>query len=352
MNIFTKEIDQITESDLKELENKPNNYESHRLEFKLFFDINNSTHKNEIMRDIIAFANSSSDALLFYGISDTHEIIGMNTTRNLNGDTFQNFLVNKIKSSIEPNLLPFIKLQPLTLANGKFIFIIKITSVYNEIFGIKQKLSIETYGKKTFAYEFWIRASGNKVEMKLTDVIEQIKRKSFPRLDLNFPSGKKTYSITARILRRIKNNTKQCQFFRLVVGVKNLGDHAATNINLTLKFKTRSGVIIYNTKDYLTKHSRKKYDKKPMLTAQKQLKREVKHNQPFVKSKTEGGTINWTLSFNIENIRGGDLYNTPNIYINIPKSNPEEVIQITGEFRLDQPSDQVKQTLKLEIGYK
>ena len=350
MDIFTKEIDQITEKDLEELEKKPNSFESHRLEYKTFFDITDNSHKNEILRDIIAFVNSSYDSLLIYGITDNRKLVGMAITYDFDGDKFQNFLMNKIRTSIEPNILPFIQAQSLTLTNGKFVFIIKVLSANNEIFGIKQKLDRTLHGKSTNAYEFWIRSSGNKVEMNLTDVVKRIIRKSFPKLILLFTSNKKTYNMSS-LLRKHK---KQNQLFsKFGLKIRNFGDQAATNVTLKLKFITQSGVIIYNKKDYDEKIKRKKEIEKINLSKSKQqLKKLVKNQQPNIRFRKVGDKIDWLLIYNIDSIRGKDQYHLPYIYINIPKSLKQQVIIINSELRLDQPNDQEEQILKLRINRK
>ncbi len=137
MEIFDKKIDEINEDDLIGLKNV---FESHRLDYKVYYKIGDQKHSNEFLRDVVSFANTFTDSMIFYGINDKKLLIGLSRDSDFNEDKLQNHFVNLLDSKIEPKIKNFVRVQPLTLRNNKFIMIIKIFSSNQIIFGIKQKL--------------------------------------------------------------------------------------------------------------------------------------------------------------------------------------------------------------------
>ncbi len=336
MDIFKKRIDEITEIDLTNLESLPSNFESHRIEYKTFYDISKKeVYGNEFLRDVIAFANSDIDAaLIIYGFNDSHQLIGMKRSPNFNENELQNHFVNLLSAKIEPNILNFVKIQPVTLKSGKFVLIVKIFRNNEVVYGIRQKLLKRIYGKEVDAYEFWIRSSGNKQHLSLSTIINHLNAIQFPILNIstkpNYKSNKK--NLKRKIARTIKKSYKfdlgVPKYIPIRLFIRNDGKQVATNITAMFKCVTDSRIEFINKWQYKQSFDYNRIMKKQMnffnrtihkfKSIIKKDKKERKEKNPSIRIKKGLTTNEFSLQFSFERLRPRDRYSLP-FYIHVPK---------------------------------
>lgn len=309
MEIFDKKIDEINENDLIGLKNI---FESHRLDYKVNYKMGDPKHSNEFLRDVVSFANTFTDSMIFYGINDQRLLIGLSRGSDFNEDKLQNHFVNLLESKIEPKIKNFVHVQPLTLRNNKFIMIVKVFSSNQIIFGIKQKLNKPLYGKEVDAYEFWYRSSGNKILMNLNDVIHHIVYKNKPNLKVLCFNNKLSKNVT-KLIKTTKTNYIKNNFV-----LKNNGDLSARNISIRLYCKTDNSIDILNKFKY-NNTILKKNESIFNGSIADQLKREKKYKNPSVSPNKRKNIIDWSFQYEIGKIGPDDLLKLPPLYIKIPE---------------------------------
>ncbi len=309
MEIFDKKIDEITEKELLRLNSV---FESNRIDYKITYKLGNPKDSNEFLRDVVSFANSFIDSLIIYGINDKRQIIGMARKSDFNEDKLQNHFINLLKSRIEPKIIGFINVQPISLKNDRFIMIVKVLSSNQIIFGIRQKLSKAIHGKEVDAYEFWIRSSGNKVLMNLNNVIHHILYKNKPNL--------KVLCFNNRLSKNITNlvKTTKTQYIKNNFRLKNIGELSARNISIRLYSQTDESIGILNKFNY-RKLILKENDSISSISITDQLKKEKKYNSPSISPNKRKNRIFWSFQYEIDKVGPSDSLKLPPMYIKIPK---------------------------------
>lgn len=318
MEIFTKEIDEITEQDLILLEKYPNNFESHRLDYKITYKFT-PQHSNEFLRDITSFANTYSDSLIIYGMNDDRKLIGMERKPNFDEDILQNHFINILESSIEPKIKNFVRIQPISVKLDKFVMIVKILQSNNIIYGIRQKLSKKDYGKEVDAYEFWSRSSGNKKPMNLHEVIKYILFKYKPNLKvLGFLRNKPRINIS-KLLKLSKTGYVKTNF-----RLRNIGNAPSNNVRIRLYYSTDLSVEFLNKWKYNQKFEL--YEDGEMTSVSNlidQMKKIKKMKNPSIAATKRGNRTNWSFQYKIDSISPGDTQTLSPIYIKPPENIPE-----------------------------
>jgi len=170
INIFSKELEDVNENDLKKMESDPINFESLQIEYKLKYD----GDANELRRDVVQFANSSEEGYIFYGISDNPITISGIEKKEV--DALKLVFNNVLPRKIDPILSPFPQFHPVPLSNGKYVFIIKIFPKKYGIYGIR--LHDDMNNRNYKRYEFYKRMDGSKHQMSIEDLIELIEKRS------------------------------------------------------------------------------------------------------------------------------------------------------------------------------
>lgn len=170
MDIFNKELDDLTEEDLLEMERDPVNFESNQIEYKITFD----GDTEELRRDVVQFANGTEPGYLIFGRSDSPiQVIGMEKGVI---DPLKNILNNVLTTKIDPMLSPLPTYKVIPLSNGKYVFIIKILLKENGIYAIR--LHENPSNKNYLKYEFVRRMDGSKQRMNIEAVVDLIESKS------------------------------------------------------------------------------------------------------------------------------------------------------------------------------
>ena len=125
-------------------------------------------------RDVVQFANGFEEGYIFFGISDDPiTIIGIEKTK-VNG--LKTVLNDTLQKMIEPLITPFPQYHPIPLANGKYVFIIKIFPKENGIYGIRQ--SEDMNNRSYYRYEFYKRMDGSKHRMNIEAIVDLIESKN------------------------------------------------------------------------------------------------------------------------------------------------------------------------------
>ena len=169
MKINAKKFEEITEEDLLEIEKSPI-FEDLNIEFKSQYDGN----ADELRKDVIQFANSNKEGIIFYGVrEDLLKFVGLEYVII---DKIKNHLNNILPRKIDPVLSPFPKFKVVELANGKFVLCIKIFPKDDGIYGIR--LSDNPSNSKYKVYEFYTRLDGTKHQMKIEEVVNLIEAKN------------------------------------------------------------------------------------------------------------------------------------------------------------------------------
>ena len=170
MEIFTKNLKEINESDLRELELSFLNFEDYQIEFKFKYDAD----PNEFRRDIIQFANGLQEGFIFFGVKDNPiKFVGLERKEI---DELKLILNNILPRKIEPILSPFPDYHVIKLSNDNYIFIVKIYPKKHGIYAIRLN---DNPSKLDFRrYEFYRRMDGSKHQMSIDEVIELIEIKS------------------------------------------------------------------------------------------------------------------------------------------------------------------------------
>ncbi len=311
MGIFNKEIDEITESDLLDLEHIPNNYESHRLDYKVNY-IMDDRHKLEFLRDINSFANTYNEtSLIIYGMTDNKKLIGMERKLNINEDDLQNHWINLLETSIQPKIKEFVNIQPVSMKSGKFSMIIKIFKSTNLIYGIKRESG----------YEFWYRASGNKLQMTLDEIVKHIRYANNPNLIVYFKifnKRKKNVIYTNEINVNEKLKKSRHRYIQIKFLLRNNGEGHANNILIRIYCKLDLEYEILNKLNY----NKKELGNIGVNGLNKKKKLKKMQNPSIVPTNMEKAK-KWALQFKIERINRNESQNLPPIYIKIP-INPQK----------------------------
>jgi hypothetical protein len=168
--MFNKELKDITEVDILQIEKDPINFESFEIEYKVKFD----GDAGELRRDVVQFANGVLEGYIIFGISnDPIQVIGIEKKEV---DNLKTILNNLLPIKIEPILSPFPQYQIVPLSKGKYIFIIKIFPKSYGVYGIRlhEDLNNRNYRR----YEFYQRMDGSKHQMNIEEIVELIESKS------------------------------------------------------------------------------------------------------------------------------------------------------------------------------
>lgn len=318
MEIFTKEIDEITEQDLIELENFPNNFESHRLDYKVTYKIT-PQHSNEFLRDIISFANTHSDSIIIYGMNDDGKLIGMERNHSFDEDILQNHFINILESSVQPKIKNFVRVQPISVKSDRFAMIVKIIHSDNIIYGIRQKLSKKDYGKQVDAYEFWSRSSGNKKPMNLHEVVRHILSKDKPELKILGFLRKKPRINISKLMKLSKTGYVKTNF-----RLKNIGKVTSNNVKIRLFFSTYISIDFLNKWNYKQKFGHFKEDEIMSVSSLvDQMKKIKKLKNPSIVATKRGNKTNWSFQYKINSINPDDTQTLPPMYIKPPENVPE-----------------------------
>lgn len=326
MFLFDKKIDDITEDDLLYLEQLPDAFESHRLDYKVTYDIKNDKHKHEFLRDILSFANTFYDSIILYGIADNRKLIGMEKRPDFNEDILQNHFVSLLETSIVPKIKTYVKIQPISVKIDRFVIIVKIFSSRNIIFALQQKLDKTIYGKNANAYEFWYRASGNKNQMNLNEIIKHIRFRFKPNLTLTHSIIHNKRRNLGRLLKKTKTGYVKIKF-----RVKNIGESPANNVVIRLSCSTINSINFLNKFHYSNEILDEKRKLQPLITnIIEEIKKTTKLKSPsIIFTKLRENTILWKFQFFIDLIGPEDSHGLPPIYINIPNNSEE------GEINFD-----------------
>ncbi|MFX1275683.1 MAG: ATP-binding protein [Promethearchaeota archaeon] len=170
IKLFKKELKDIDEYDISQIETNPMNFESLTIEYKVKFDGNAA----ELIRDIVQFANGYEEGYILFGISDDPiSIIGIEKNEI---EGLKNIINDLLPKRIEPLISPFPQYQAVPLASGKYVFIIKIFPKEYGIYGIRQ--SDDMNNRNYYRYEFYRRLDGNKHRMNIESVVELIESKN------------------------------------------------------------------------------------------------------------------------------------------------------------------------------
>ncbi len=323
MFLFDKKIDDITEDDLLCLEQLPDAFESHRLDYKATYQFKNEKHKQEFLRDVLSFANTFQDSMILYGVADNRKLIGMERRPNFNEDIMQNQLISLLEESIVPKIKSYIKIQPISVKIDKFVIIVKISSNNNIIYALQQKLDKAIYGKNSSAYEFWYRASGNKNQMNLDEIIKHIRFRFKPNLTLNHVIINSKRRNLGRLLKRTPTGYVKIKF-----KLKNIGESPANNVVIRLSCSTINSINFLNKFHYSNEILDEERELQPVITnIIEDIKKTTKLKAPSILStRLKDNTIFWKFNFFIDLIGPEDSYGLPPIYINIPKNVEEREI--------------------------
>jgi len=149
-------------ADLELLRDDPYNLEDMNIEYKLNYD----KDANELRKDIISFANSSSSGYILFGVrDDPFELVGITRSEV---DSLKNAIDHVIHTRIDPRLDPLPVMHPIHLNNKKFVLGIEITHKQRGIYGIR---NLDNPNKSDFlAYSFWIRSDGRKRQLCMEEV--------------------------------------------------------------------------------------------------------------------------------------------------------------------------------------
>ncbi|HKO36631.1 MAG TPA: ATP-binding protein [Pyrinomonadaceae bacterium] len=126
-SIHDKPIDDIQESDLQALVSSgvP---EARKIEYKLSLPGTTDSEKKEFLADVSSFANTSGGVLL-YGVREENgaavELVGI-PSQNLDQEKLR--LESIIRDGINPRLPVLI--QPIPLANGRIVLLIRVSKSY------------------------------------------------------------------------------------------------------------------------------------------------------------------------------------------------------------------------------
>jgi len=314
MFLFDKEIDKITENDLVRLEQFSNNFESHRLDYKATYEMQNVKHKHEFLRDVVSFANRFEDSMIIYGMTDSRVLIGMEIKHDFNEDIIQNHLINLLETSIVPKIKSHIKIQPISVKTDRFAIIVKILSSSNIIYAIQQKLDKSIYGKKVDAYEFWYRSSGNKKQMNLEEIIKQIRYRFKPNLEIK-------HRFTYDDIRDISNLLKKTEtnYVKIAFDLKNIGESPANRVVIRLSCITLNTFNFLNKWEYSDRILDKKRKLQPVMTnIIEEIKKIKKMKSPSFITQAKKRKIIWTFQFFIDLIGPEDKQVLPPIYLKIP----------------------------------
>ena len=148
--------------DLELLRDDPYNLEDINIEYKLSYD----KDSNELRKDIVSFANSSSTGYILFGVrDDPFELVGITRSEV---DSLKNAIDHVIHTSIGPRLDPQPVMHPIPLDNNKFVLGIEITPKQRGIYGIRNLNNPNKSGFLT--YSFWIRSDGRKRQLSMEEV--------------------------------------------------------------------------------------------------------------------------------------------------------------------------------------
>lgn len=170
IKLFEKDLKDVNESDLRKMETDPLNFESFQNEYKVTFDGN----LPELRRDVVQFANGFEEGYIFFGISDDPITIVGIEKRVVDG--LKTVLNDTLPKMIEPIITPFPQYQPIPLADGKYVVIIKIFQKEYGIYGIRQ--SDDMNNRNYYRYEFYKRMDGSKHRMNIEAIVDLIESKS------------------------------------------------------------------------------------------------------------------------------------------------------------------------------
>lgn len=169
MKINSKRIEDISEKDLLEIEEKPI-FEDMQVEFKYDYDNN----PDELRKDVIQFANSINGGIIFYGARENPlKFVGLEYKSI---DKIKNTINNILPRKIDPVLSPFPTFEIIELSNGKFVLCIIISPKENGIYAIR--LSDNPSKSEFNTYEFYTRLDGSKHLMKIEEIVNLIEAKS------------------------------------------------------------------------------------------------------------------------------------------------------------------------------
>jgi predicted HTH transcriptional regulator len=147
-----------TEETLRKIEIDPELFESLTYEFK----VDGNENMVELRKDIIAFANGTETGYIIYGIADDPlKICGLDRNEV---DKIKNLINNTLLTLVDPIFSPFPEFKPISISNGKFILIVKITPKISGIYGIRT--GENPSDQKYFRYEFWVRMDARNREFK------------------------------------------------------------------------------------------------------------------------------------------------------------------------------------------
>ena len=317
MLLFEKKIDNITENDLLSLEQLPDAFESHRLDYKVSYDIKNEKHKHEFLRDVLSFANTFHDSMILYGIADNRKLIGMVRRSDFNEDIMQNHFVSLLETSIVPKIKSHIKIQPISVKLDRFIIIVKICSSKNIIFALQQKLNKTIYGKNANAYEFWYRASGNKNQMNLDEIIKHIRFRFKPNLTLVHSIIHRKRRNLGRLLKKTKTGYVKIKF-----KLRNIGESPANKVVIRLSCSTITSINFLNKFQYSNEILDEERKLQPVITnIIEEIKKTTKLKSPsIISTRLRENTIFWKFQFYIKLIGPEDSHGLPPIYIYIPNN--------------------------------
>lgn len=170
MNLFDKELKDIDENDLWQMETDPMNFESLQIEYKVKFD----GDAGELQRDVVQFANGFEEGHILFGISDDPiTLVGIEKNEV---DGLKTVLNDVLPRRIEPILSPFPQYHAVPLASGKYVLIIKIFPKEDGIYGIRQ--SDDMNNRNYYRYEFYTRLDGSKHRMNIEAIVDLIENKS------------------------------------------------------------------------------------------------------------------------------------------------------------------------------
>jgi len=168
--MFSKDLQKLDEKDLHEIEKISFSFEDLHIEFKFKY----SNNSDELRKDIIQFANSDREGYIFYGVQeDPLKFVGL---ERKDIDNLKIHLNNVLPRKIDPVLSPFPTYKIIELANGKFVFCIKIFPKKRGIYAIR--LSDNPSNSKFKVYEFYKRLDGSKHQLKIEEVVELIESKN------------------------------------------------------------------------------------------------------------------------------------------------------------------------------
>jgi len=160
MNIITKNIEQVTEEDLKSLIDD-SVLEGRTIEYKQSLPSNSDLDKKEFLADVSSFANASGGDLIYGIITDSGiptklEGIDIDPSRV---DQEIRRLDNIIRDSIEPRI-PSLVIQPVRLTNSKTVLIVRVHKSWIS----PHRVSFKEHDK------FYSRSSNGKYPMDVAEL--------------------------------------------------------------------------------------------------------------------------------------------------------------------------------------